>query len=137
MWWTYALLSAVFTALTVVLAKVGMRGIDSSLATAIRLVVALVMAWGVVYWRGSLGQLGGLTRSNWLFLGASGLTLGISWLCYFKGLQLGQVSQVVPVTKLSVALALVMSAFLLGENLSRLSSLGALLIVAGTVLMII
>jgi len=76
MWWTYALLSAVFTALTVVLAKVGMRGIDSSLATAIRLVMALVMAWGVVYWRGSLGQLGGLTRSNWLFLGASGLTLG-------------------------------------------------------------
>lgn len=137
MWWIYALLSAVFAALTVVLAKAGLRGVDASLATAVRLVVALVMAWGVVYWRGSLGQLAGLTRSNWLFLGTSGLTLGFSWLCYFKGLQLGEVSQVVPVTKLGVALALLMGAVLLGENLSRLSSLGALLIVAGTVLMII
>ena len=137
MWWTYALLSAVFAALTVVLAKVGLRGIDSSLATAIRLVVALAMAWGVVYWRGSLGQLGVLTRSNWLFLGASGLTLGVSWLCYFKGLALGGVSQVVPVTKLGVALALVMAVVFLGEQLSRLSLLGVFFIIAGTVLLII
>ena len=137
MWWTYAVLSAVFAALTVVLAKAGLREVDPSLATAIRLVVALVMAWGIVYWRGSLGQVGSLTRSHWLFLGTSGLTLGFSWLCYFKGLQLGEVSQVVPVTKLGVALALLMGAVFLGENLSRLSSLGALFIVVGAVLIII
>ena len=137
MWWTYAVLSAAFASLTIVLAKVGLRGIDSSLATVIRLVVALAMAWGVVYWRGTQGQMQGLTRSNWLFLAASGLTLGFSWLCYFKNLQLGSVSQVVPVTKLSVALALVMGVLFLGEHLSRLGSLGALFIVVGTVLLII
>jgi transporter family protein len=136
MWWTYALLSAFFAALTAVLAKVGIKGVDSNLATAVRTSVILVLAWGIVYFRGGLGQLHTLTRSNLLFLGLSGLATGLSWLCYFRALQLGRVAQVAPVDKLSVALAIVLAVVFLGERLSWQAGLGAGLIILGTVVLI-
>ena len=110
MWWHHALLSALFAALTAVLAKVGIKGVDSNLATA----VVLVLAWGIVYFRGRLAGLPALTRTNLLLLGLSGLATGASWFCYFKALQLGTVSQVAPVDKLSVALAIDLSVLFLG-----------------------
>jgi len=136
MWWLYALLSAVFAALTAVLAKVGMRGVDSSLATAVRTVVILVLAWAVVYFQHGLGGLAQLTRQNWLFLGLSGLATGLSWLFYFRALQLGPVSKVAPVDKLSVALAILLSVLFLGEKLTWQTGLGAGLILAGTLVLI-
>ncbi|WP_279592451.1 EamA family transporter [Hymenobacter defluvii] len=136
MWWLYALLSAVFAALTAVLAKIGIRGVDSNLATAIRTVVILVLAWGIVYFQGGLAQLGQLTRANLLFLGLSGLATGLSWLCYFRALQLGTVAQVAPVDKLSVALAIGLSVVFLGEKLTWHTSLGAALIIGGTLVLI-
>lgn len=136
MWWLYALLSAVFAALTAVLAKIGIRGVDSNLATAIRTVVILVLAWGIVYFQGGLAQLGQLTRTNLLFLGLSGLATGLSWLCYFRALQLGTVAQVAPVDKLSVALAIGLSVVFLGEKLTWHTSLGAALIIGGTLVLI-
>ena len=136
MWWTYALLSALFAALTAVLAKVGIKGVDSNLATAIRTSVILVLAWGIAYLRGGLAQLPTLTRQNLLFLGLSGLATGLSWVFYFRALQLGKVSQVAPVDKLSVALAIVLSVVFLGERLSWQAGLGAGLIIVGTVVLI-
>ncbi|RYU79268.1 EamA family transporter [Hymenobacter persicinus] len=136
MWWLYALLSALFAALTAVLAKVGIRGVDSNLATAIRTVVILVLAWAIVYVRGGLSGITALTRTNLLFLGLSGLATGLSWLCYFKALQMGTVSQVAPVDKLSVALAIGLSVAFLGERLTWQTGVGASLIVAGTLVLI-
>ena len=136
MWWLYALLSAVFAALTAVLAKVGMRGVDSSLATAVRTVVVLVLAWAVVYFQHGLGGLTQLSRQNWLFLGLSGGATGLSWLFYFRALQLGPVSKVAPVDKLSVALAILLSVLFLGEKLTWQTGLGAGLILAGTLVLI-
>ncbi|GAB3242765.1 EamA family transporter [Hymenobacter seoulensis] len=136
MWWLYALLSALFAALTAVLAKVGIKGVDSHLATAIRTVVILVLAWGIVYARGRLADLATLTRTHLLFLGLSGLATGLSWLFYFKALQLGKVSQVAPVDKLSVALAIGLSVVFLGERLTWQTGVGAGLIVAGTLVLI-
>ncbi|RAK69505.1 EamA family transporter [Hymenobacter edaphi] len=136
MWWIYALLSAFFAALTAVLAKIGIKGVDSNLATAVRTAVVLVLAWAVVYVRGGLGQLQLLTRTNLLFLGLSGLATGLSWLCYFRALQLGNVSQVAPVDKLSVALAIGLSVLFLGERLSWQTGLGAALIIGGTLVLI-
>jgi transporter family protein len=136
MWWTYALLSAFFAALTAVLAKAGIRGVDSNLATAVRTAVVLVLAWGIVYFRGGLGQVHTLTRTNLLFLGLSGLATGLSWICYFRALQLGNVSQVAPVDKLSVALAIGLSVLFLGEKLTWQTGLGAGLIVAGTLVLL-
>ncbi|MFD2719968.1 EamA family transporter [Hymenobacter monticola] len=136
MWWHYALLSALFAALTAVLAKVGIRGVDSNLATAVRTAVVLVLAWGIVYFRGGLAGLPALTRTNLLFLGLSGLATGLSWLCYFRALQLGTVSQVAPVDKLSVALAIGLSVAFLGERLSWQTGVGAALIVAGTLVLV-
>jgi transporter family protein len=136
MWWIYALLSAVFAALTAVLAKVGIRGVDSNLATAIRTVVILVLAWGIVYFRGGLEQVGGLTRLNWLFISLSGMATGLSWIFYFKALQLGKVSQVAPVDKLSVALAIILSVVFLGEKLTLHAGIGAALIIVGTLVLI-
>lgn len=137
MWWTYALLSAVFAALTAVLAKVGIQGVNSDLATAIRTVVILVVAWGIVFMRGEMATLPGLTRHNWLFLVLSGVATGLSWICYFKALQMGKVSQVAPVDKLSVALAIILSVVFLGETLTVKAALGALLIIAGTLVLIL
>jgi transporter family protein len=136
MWWIYALLSAVFAALTAVLAKVGIRGVDSNLATALRTVVILVLAWGIVYFRGGLEHVGTLTRANWLFIGLSGVATGLSWIFYFRALQLGKVSQVAPVDKLSVALAIVLSVVFLGEKLTLHAGIGAALIIIGTLVLI-
>ncbi|QIL78110.1 EamA family transporter [Hymenobacter sp. HDW8] len=136
MWWMFALLSALFAALTAVLAKVGIKGVDSNLATAVRTVVVLVLAWGIVVARGSLGELHSLTRTNWLFLGLSGVATGLSWIFYFRALQLGKVSQVAPVDKLSVALAIVLSIVFLGEKLTWQTGVGAALIITGTLVLV-
>ncbi|MBG8556037.1 EamA family transporter [Hymenobacter guriensis] len=136
MWWLYALLSALFAALTAVLAKVGIRGVDSNLATAIRTVVILVLTWAIVYARGGLSGLSTLTRTNLLFLGLSGVATGLSWLCYFRALQVGTVSQVAPVDKLSVALAIGLSVVFLGEKLTWQTSVGSGLIVVGTLVLL-
>ncbi|MGI4832059.1 MAG: EamA family transporter [Janthinobacterium lividum] len=136
MWWLYALLSAVFAALTAVLAKIGIKGVDSNLATAIRTVVILVLAWGIVYFRGGLEQIYLLTRTNLIFLGLSGLATGMSWIFYFRALQLGKVSQVAPVDKLSVAIAIVLSVVFLGEKLTWHTGLGAAMIIGGTLVLI-
>ncbi|TLM88947.1 EamA family transporter [Hymenobacter jeollabukensis] len=136
MWWLFALLSALFAALTAVLAKIGIKGVDSNLATAVRTTVILVLAWGIVYFRGGLGEIHSLTRANWLFLGLSGLATGLSWVFYFRALQLGKVSQVAPVDKLSVALTIVLAVVFLGEKLTWQTGLGAGLIVTGTLVLI-
>lgn len=137
MWWIYALLSAVFAALTAVLAKIGIKGVDTNLATAIRTVVILLVAWGIVFWRGGLETLPALTRQNWLFLVLSGVATGLSWIFYFKALQLGKVSQVAPVDKLSVAIAILLSVVFLGEVLTWKAALGAVLIIGGTLVLIL
>lgn len=136
MWWIYALLSALFAALTAILAKIGIKGVDSNLATAIRTVVILVLAWGIVYFRGGLDQIGLLTRTNLVFLGLSGVATGLSWIFYFRALQLGKVSQVAPVDKLSVALAIILSVVFLGEKLTWHTGLGAALVISGTLVLI-
>ncbi|QNH63310.1 EamA family transporter [Hymenobacter sediminicola] len=136
MWWLYALLSAFFAALTAILAKVGVKGVDSNLATAVRTVVILILAWSIVCFRGGLSEVHTLTRNNLLFLGLSGLATGLSWVFYFRALQLGRVSQVAPVDKLSVALAIVLSVVFLGEKLTWQTALGAGLIIAGSLVLI-
>src|SRR5690242_18892093 len=115
MWWIYALLSALFAALTAIFAKVGVTGVDSDLATAIRTVVILIIAWLIAFIKGSAENMGTLTRTNWIFLILSGRATGLSWIFYFKALQLGRISQVAPVDKLSVALAIVLSVIFLKE----------------------
>lgn len=137
MWLTYALLSALFAALTAILAKVGIKGVNTDLATAIRTVVILFVAWGLVFWRGGLDALPTLSRQNWLFLGLSGVATGLSWIFYFKALQLGKVSQVAPVDKLSVAIAIVLSVVFLGEVLTWKTAIGAILIIGGTLVLIL
>ncbi len=136
MWWIYALLSAVFAALTAIFAKVGIKGVDSDLATAIRTVIILILAWGIALVKGSAENMGALNRTNWIFLVLSGLATGFSWIFYFKALQLGKVSQVQPVDKLSVALAIILSVVFLKEPLTLKSASGALLIIAGTLVLI-
>lgn len=136
MWWIYALLSALFAALTAIFAKVGVKGIDSDLATAIRTVIILILAWGIALFKGSTENMGSLTKTNWIFLVLSGCATGLSWIFYFRALQLGKVSQVAPVDKLSVALAIVLSAVFLKESLTWQTGLGALLIISGTFVLI-
>jgi transporter family protein len=137
MWWWYALLSAVFAALTAVLAKVGIKGVNSDLATAIRTVVILVVAWGIVLAKDNPADLLHLSSRTWVFLGLSGVATGLSWIFYFKALQLGKVSQVAPVDKLSVAIAIVLSVLFLGETLTLKAVLGAALIIGGTLVLIL
>lgn len=136
MWWHYALLSAAFAALTAVFAKVGIRGVDTDLATGIRTVVILIVAWGIAFWRGGARTAGTLTSENWTFLLLSGLATGLSWIFYFKALQLGDASRVAPVDKLSVAFVIILSVIFLGEPLSLKLVLGAGLIIAGTLVLI-
>ncbi|MGY4384154.1 transporter family protein [Pedobacter sp. UYP24] len=136
MWWIYALLSAFFAAVTAILAKIGIKGIDSNLATAIRTVVILLLTWGIVFFRNSQQEISGLTRINWTFLILSGLATGLSWLFYFKALQLGKVSQVAPVDKASVAIAIILSVVFLGEPLTVKTVIAVLLIVAGSIILI-
>jgi transporter family protein len=132
-WFYWDLLSALFAGLTAVLAKAGVKGIDSNLATAIRTVVILVFAWSVAACRG-LDTLSKATASTWLFLVLSGLATGASWLCYFRALQLGEVSKVAPVDKLSVVVAMVLAMLFLGEHLTWRLGIGAGFIVTGTVI---
>jgi len=136
MWWIYALLSAVFAALVAVFAKIGIKGVDSDLATAIRTVVIIFIAWGIVIAKGATKALPGLTKQNWLFLILSGCATGLSWLFYFRALSLGEVSKVAPIDKLSVALAIIISIIFLHEKLSWQEGLGAALIIGGTFLLI-
>lgn len=136
MWWIYALFSAFFAAITAILAKIGIKGIDSNLATAIRTVVILVLAWGIVFFKNDHNSLSSLTRQNWIFLVLSGLATGLSWIFYFKALQLGKVSQVAPVDKASVAIAILLSAVFLGEPLTAKTILAVLMIIGGTIILI-
>lgn len=136
MWWTYALLSAFFAALTAIFAKVGVQGVDSDLATAIRTVVILIIAWTIALVKGGAGSITTLSKQNIVFLVLSGIATGLSWIFYFRALQLGNVSQVAPVDKLSVALAIVLSALFLGETLTWKTAAGATLIIAGTLIII-
>ena len=136
MWWIYALLSAFFAALTAIFAKVGIKGVDTDLATAIRTAVILVIAWGIAIARGTTPGIGGLTKINWIFLALSGCATGLSWICYFKALQLGKVVQVAPVDKLSVALAIIIAVIFLKEPLSLKQGLGAALIITGSIVLI-
>jgi transporter family protein len=137
MWWVYALLSAFFAALTAVLAKVGIKGVNSDIATAIRTSVVLVITWGVAFFRGGTTSLTTLSKHNLLFIALSGIATGLSWVFYFKALQIGKVSQVAPVDKLSVALAIVLSVVFLGESLTWKDAAGAALIIAGTIILIL
>ena len=136
MWFCFALGSAVFAALTSILAKVGIEGVGSNLATAIRTIVVLVMAWGMVFLTNEQGGLKSISQRSWLFLILSGLATGASWLCYYKALQLGDTSQVVPVDKLSLVITLLLAAVFLGEQFTPRTLLGCLLILAGTLLVV-
>ena len=137
MWIVFALLSAVFAALTSILAKVGIEGVNSNLATAIRTVVVLVMAWGMVFVTNTQGGLADISRKSWLFLILSGLATGASWLCYYRALQIGEASKVVPIDKLSVVITLVLAFVFLHERFTPKSLIGCLLIGAGTLLMVL
>ena len=137
MWFVLALLSAVFAALTSILAKVGVEGVNSNLATAIRTVVVVVMAWGMVFLTQAQSGLGEISRRSWLFLILSGLATGASWLCYYRALQVGEASKVVPVDKLSVVITLILAWVFLREEFSVRSLLGAVLIAAGTLVMVL
>ena len=136
MWWIYALLSALFAALVAIFAKIGIKGVDTDLATAIRTVVILILAWALVFAKGSQNTIGSLNKTNWTFLLLSGCATGLSWICYFKALQLGKVSQVAPVDKLSVAIAIILAAIFLGEPLTLKTISAAVLIMAGTFILI-
>lgn len=136
MWKLYAVLSAVFAALTAILAKLGIKGVSSNLATAVRTIVILFIAWGIVLATGEVKQIKELDKKNLLFLGLSGLATGLSWLFYFKALQEGPVSKVAPIDKLSVALAIGLSFLILKEPIELKTIVGALLIIAGTIVLI-
>lgn len=137
MWLVFALLSAVFAALTSILAKIGIEGVNSNLATAIRTVVVVLMAWGMVFLTHAQTGLGEISRKSWLFLILSGLATGASWLCYYRALQMGQASKVVPIDKLSVVITLVLAFVFLHEQFTAKSLIGCVLIGTGTLLMVL
>ena len=137
MWFVFALLSAVFAALTSILAKVGIEGVNSNLATAIRTLVVLVMAWGMVFLTDAQGGISAISKKSWLFLILSGLATGASWLCYYRALQIGEASKVVPVDKLSVVITLVLAFVFLHEKVTVKSAVGCVLIGVGTLLMVL
>lgn len=134
-WIIYAVLSAIFAALTSILAKVGITGLNSNLATAIRTAVVLLMSWGMVFVVGAQGEIKNITGKSWLFLVLSGLATGASWLCYYRALQTGQVSRVAPIDKLSVVLTVILAMLLLGERPGPKAVAGCVLIGAGVLLM--
>ena len=136
MWFILALLSAVFAALTSILAKVGIEGVSSNLATAIRTLVVLAMAWLMVFVTNTQSGITDISRKSWIFLILSGLATGASWLCYYKALQMGEASKVVPIDKLSIVFIIVLAYFFLHEQVDAKSVFGCLLIVAGTLLMV-
>ena len=135
MWFIYALLSAVFAALTSILAKIGIDGVNSNLATAIRTVVVVMMAWGMVFLTNVQSGLSQISQKSWLFLILSGLATGASWLCYYKALQIGDASKVVPVDKLSVVITLILAFVFLHEQFTTKSFIGCVLIGIGTLVM--
>lgn len=137
MWFVFALLSAVFAALTSVLAKVGIEGVNSNLATALRTCVVLAMAWLMVFITHTQSGIGSIGRKSWVFLILSGLATGASWLCYYKAIQMGSVSKVAPIDKLSVVITLILAVTFLHEDFTVKSAIGAVLITAGTVLMVL
>lgn len=136
MWLLFAILSSVFAAATSILAKVGIEGVNSTLATAIRTVVVLVMSWGMVFLTNAQTGLSEIWKKSWLFLILSGLATGASWLCYYKALQMGDASKVVPIDKLSVVITLVLAFVFLHEEMTAKSVIGCILIGAGTLLMV-
>lgn len=137
MWFIFALLSAVFAALTSILAKVGINGVNSNLATAIRTVVVVIMAWGMVFLTNAQNGLFGISRKSWLFLILSGLATGASWLCYYKALQIGEAYKVVPIDKLSVVITLILAFIFLHETFTTKSLIGCILIGVGTLIMVL
>lgn len=137
MWFVFALLSAVFAALTSILAKVGIEGVNSNLATAIRTVVVVVMAWGMVFLTNAQNGIVQIGKKSWFFLILSGLATGASWLCYYRALQLGQASKVVPIDKLSVVITLILAFVFLHEGFTMKSLIGCVLIGAGTLIMVL
>ena len=137
MWLVFALLSAVFAALTSILAKVGIEGVNSNLATALRTSVVLLMSWGMVFLTNAQGGISQISAKSWLFLVLSGLATGASWLCYYRALQMGTVSKVVPIDKLSVVFTLLLAFAFLHEKFTTKSAIGAVLITAGTLVMVL
>ena len=137
MWFVFALLSAIFAALTSILAKVGIDGVNSNLATAIRTVVVVVMAWGMVFLTNAQSGIAEISRKSWIFLILSGLATGASWLCYYKALQIGDASKVVPIDKLSVVITLVLAFVFLHEEFTIKSLIGCILIGIGTLIMVL
>ena len=137
MWFVFAILSAIFAALTSILAKVGIDGVNSNLATAIRTVVVVIMAWGMVFLTHAQSGMAEISRKSWIFLILSGLATGASWLCYYKALQMGEASKVVPIDKLSVVITLVLAFVFLHEEFNVKSIVGCILIAVGTILMVL
>lgn len=136
MWQIYAVLSALFAALTSILAKIGIKGVDSNLATAIRTVVILFLAWSIVFFSGQQNNIVKLSRQSWLFLILSGIATGLSWLFYYKAISLGPVSQVAPIDKSSIVMTLILSFLILGEQFNLKTLIAAVLITLGTFVMI-
>lgn len=137
MWFVLALASSVFAALTSILAKIGISGVNSNLATAIRTFVVLIMSWGMVFLTNAQSGIGDISRRSWLFLVLSGLATGASWLCYYKALQIGEASKVVPIDKLSVVITMILAAVILHESFTTKSIFGCGLIAAGTLFMVL
>jgi len=136
MWKLFAILSAIFAALTSILAKIGIKGVDSNLATAIRTVVIIVLAWGIVFATGAQSGITSLTKKSWTFLILSGLATGLSWVFYYKAIALGKVSQVAPIDKSSIVLTLILSFVILGEQFTAKTLIAGALITAGTFVML-
>lgn len=137
MWMIFAVLSAVFAALTAILAKVGIEGVNSNLATAIRTIVVVIMAWGMVFLTHAQNGLAEISKKSWIFLILSGLATGVSWLCYYKALQMGDASKVVPIDKLSVVITLILAFVFLHEQFTAKSLIGCILIGVGTLIMVL
>lgn len=137
MWAIFAILSAIFAALTSILAKVGIEGVNSKLATAIRTIVVVLMAWFMVFITGNQNGIVDISKKSWIFLILSGLATGASWLCYYKALQLGETSKVVPIDKLSIVITIILAFIFLGEQVTLKTLIGCCLIVAGTFVMIL
>jgi len=137
MWWIFALLSALFAALTAILAKIGIKGIDTNLAVAIRTTVILFLTWGIAFFSGGIKTISTVGKHSLLFLILSGITTGLSWLFYFKALEIGKLSQVAPVDKLSIALTILLSFVILKETVDLKTLVGALLIIGGTIVIIL
>ena len=137
MWFVFAILSAIFAALTSILAKIGIEGVNSNLATAVRTIVVVLMAWFMVFITGNQNGIVDINKKSWIFLILSGLATGASWLCYYKALQLGEASKVVPIDKLSIVITIILAFIFLGEQITLKTLIGCCLIVTGTFIMIL